>query len=369
MITGIVTIAKKEFIHIIRDPRSLVLLMVLPLVMMILYGYAINMDVKNVELGVLDNEHSWASREVIRQFDGTDFFRIQNFYDSRDGIRRAIESGEIKGVLIFPSNFSENVGRGIPPEMQVIIDGADANTGKIIEAGVSVILSGITFGDEEIAPLFEMAPRVWYNPELEGVNFIVPGLVAVFLMMIATILTSITIAREKETGTMVQLRLSPAGATQIIIGKVLPYTVLAFMVGTLMMVFALVYYGVPFNGSPWLLAGLSIAYLLASLSIGLLISTAASSQQVAMAGGLLGTMLPSILLSGFIFPLRSMPVALQWISNIIPAKYFLEILRGVMLKGNSMIYLWTPLWSLLIFTFVVMIFSIVRFRKQFRITG
>jgi ABC-2 type transport system permease protein len=253
--------------------------------------------------------------------------------------------------------------------MQVVIDGSDANTGKIIQSGVSVILSGIVFGAEPVKPLFTMEPRVWYNPDMEGVNFVVPGLVAVFLMMIATILTSITIAREKETGTMIQLRLSPASASQIIIGKVLPYTVLAFIVGLLMLIFALIYYQVPFHGSPWLLTILSIAYLLASLSIGLFISTLAGSQQVAMAAGMMGTMLPSILLSGFIFPLRSMPVALQWISTIIPAKYFLEILRGVMLKANSMIYLWAPLYSLLIFTFVVMAISIFRFRRQFRIAG
>lgn len=369
MISGIFTIAKKEFIHIIRDPRSLILIMVLPLLMMVLYGYAINMDVKDVKLGVLDNDNSWATREVVREFEGTEFFEIHGYYDSRDAVRRGVESGEIKGVLIFPAGFTENVGRGLSPEMQIIIDGSDANTGKIIQAGVSVILSGINFGDDRVDPLFEMSPRVWYNPELEGVNFIVPGLVAVFLMMIATILTSITIAREKETGTMIQLRLSPANATQIIIGKVLPYTVLAFIVGALMLSFALVYYGVPFYGSPLLLAGLSIAYLLASLSIGLLISTIAESQQIAMAGGLLGTMLPSILLSGFIFPLRSMPVALQWISTVIPAKYFLEILRGVMLKGNSILYLWPPLWSLLIFTVIVMVISIIRFRRQFKIAG
>ncbi|MCF7804683.1 MAG: ABC transporter permease [Candidatus Marinimicrobia bacterium] len=369
MISGTFTIAKKEFIHIIRDPRSLILIMVLPLLMMVLYGYAINMDVKNVKLGVLDNDHSWASREVIRGFGGTDFFEIFGYYDSRNAIRQAVESGAIKGVLVFPAGFTESVGRGVSPEMQVIIDGSDANTGKIIQTGVSVILSNVILGSTSAKPFFTMETRVWYNPELEGVNFIVPGLVAVFLMMIATILTSITIAREKETGTMIQLRLSPASASQIIIGKVLPYTVLAFIVGTLMLTFALLYYGVPFHGSPLLLAGLSVAYLLASLSIGLLVSTVAESQQIAMAGGMLGTMLPSILLSGFIFPLRSMPVALQWISTVIPAKYFLEILRGIMLKGNSMIYLWPPLWSLLIFTAIVMVISIARFRRQFKIAG
>ncbi len=369
MISGILTIAKKEFIHIWRDPRSLALIIVLPMIMMVLYGYAINMDVKNVKLGVLDNDHSWASREVLRQFDGTDFFSIHTYYNSRDEFRQGLESGEIKGVLVFPPGFTENIGRGKSPEMQVVIDGSDANTGKIIQSGVTVILSGVQFGAEAGKPLFDMQPRVWYNPDMEGVNFVVPGLVAVFLMMIATILTSITIAREKETGTMTQLRLSPASASQIIIGKVLPYTALAFIVGLLMLVFALIYYRVPFYGSPALLAILSIAYLLASLSIGLLISTLAGSQQVAMAAGLLGTMLPSILLSGFIFPLRSMPVALQWISTIIPAKYYLEILRGIMLKDNSMIYLWAPLYSLLIFTMVVMAISIVRFRRQFRIAG
>lgn len=369
MISGILTIAKKEFIHIKRDPRSLVLLFILPLVMMMLYGYAINMDIKNVNLGVMDDDHSWASRKVLEGFQGTDFFRIYRYYTTRDAFREAIESGEIKAVLVFHSDFSESIGRGKTPEIQVIIDGSDANTGKIIQAGINVIIAGTAFRDEQMKPLFTMEPRVWYNPEMEGANFIVPGLVVVFLMMIATILTSITIAREKETGTMIQLQLSPASASQIIIGKVVPYVVLAFIVGFSMLSFALLYYRVPFTGSPGLLALLGIAYLLASLAIGLFASTVASTQQVAMAAGLLGTLLPSILLSGFIFPLRSMPIALQWISTIVPAKYFLEILRGIMLKGNSMEYLWSPLYSLLIFTFIVMVISIIRFRRQFRLTA
>ncbi|HKJ67374.1 MAG TPA: ABC transporter permease [bacterium] len=369
MISGVLTIARKEIIHITRDPRSLVLLFLLPLFMMLLYGYAINMDIKNVDIGILDNDHSWASRRVLDRFSGTTFFRIYQYYNSRDEFRAAIESGEIKAALVFPPDFTERIGRDQSPKMQVVIDGSDANTGKIIQTGITVILSEITFGDEPGGQLFSMEPRVWYNPEMEGANFIVPGLVVVFLMMIATILTSITIAREKETGTMIQLQLSPASASQIIIGKVLPYVLLAFIVGFSMLVFALLYYQVPFHGSPGLLALLSIAYLLASLAIGLFASTVATTQQVAMAAGMIGTILPSILLSGFIFPLRSMPQVLRWISHIVPAKYFLEILRGIMLKGNSLVYLWGPLYSLLIFTVIVLFISIIRFRRQFAITG
>jgi len=365
MIRGILTVARKEGIHIVRDPRSLILIFFLPLIMMLLYGYAINMDIKHVKIGVLDHDGSWASRQVIREFEGTDFFRIHRYYPSRDKFRQGLESGEIKGVLVFPAEFTESAGRGKSPEMQVVIDGSDANTGKIVQAGISAILSGVELGDNPAAGSFTMAPRVWYNPDMEGVNFVVPGLVAIFLMMIATILTSITIAREKETGTMIQLQLSPASASQIIIGKVIPYIALAFVVGFVMLVFALLYYRVPFHGSPGLLALLSIAYLLASLSIGLFASTLANTQQVAMAAGLLGTMLPSILLSGFIFPIRSMPLVLQWISTIIPAKYFLIILRGIMLKGNTITYLWMPLLFLIIFTLVVMTISTLRFRRQF----
>lgn len=367
MIRGILTVARKEFIHIIRDPRSLILIFLLPLLMMMLFGYAINMDIKDVRIGVLDHDGSWASRQVIREFDGTEFFKIHTYFNSRDGVRQGLESGKIKAALVFPADFTEQVGRNTSPEMQVIIDGADANTGKIVQSGISAILAGVQFGNGSTAPQFSMEPRVWYNPDMEGVNFVVPGLVAIFLMMIATILTSITIAREKETGTMIQLQLSPAGPSQIIIGKVIPYILLAFIVGFAMLIFALLYYRVPFYGSPELLAVLSIAYLLASLSIGLFASTLASTQQVAMAAGLLGTMLPSILLSGFIFPIRSMPLVLQWISTIIPAKYFLVILRGIMLKGNSITYLWSPLVFLLGFTGIVMIISIIRFRHQFRI--
>ncbi|MBS1272599.1 MAG: putative multidrug ABC transporter permease YbhR [Candidatus Marinimicrobia bacterium] len=367
MISGIWTIAKKEGLHIRRDPRSIAMMFLLPLLMMMLYGYAINMDVKNVKIGVIDHDWSPESREVVSRFDGSEFFSVHRYYPSRDEVRKAIESGAIKGALIIPADFSVRIGRGKNPPIQAIIDGSDSNTGKIMQAGMQQILGSVVFGAGNLPVLFTVEPRVWYNPDMEGVNFIVPGLVAVFLMMIATILTSITIAREKETGTMTQLRLSPAGPAQIIIGKVLPYTFLAFMVGSLMLVFALLYYRVPFYGSPWLLAGLSIAFLLASLSIGLLASTVANSQQVAMAGGLLGTMLPSIILSGFIFPIRSMPQVLQWVSTVIPAKYFLEIIRGIMLKDIGIQYLLGQLFALLLFTLIVLAISTIRFRRQMRI--
>jgi len=366
MIRGILTLAGKELKHIRRDPRSLALLFLLPLIMMVLYGYAINMDIKDAKLGVLDSDNSWATRQVISHFDGSEFFRIYKHYSSRDAVTEALQSGAVKAVLIFPADFTEDIGRGISPKMQVLLDGSDSNTGKIIQTSIQQILSQISFGPNTQPMLFNMEARVWYNQELEGANFIVPGLVAVFLMMIAALLTSITIAREKETGTITQLQLSPATPAQIIIGKVLPYIVLAFFVGLFMLLFALVYYQIPFHGSPLLLAGLSVAYLFASLSIGLLVSTIAKTQQVAMAGGLFATLLPSIILSGFIFPLRSMPTVLQWISTIIPAKYFLEILRAIMLRGVGFTYVWKPFVALIVFTIIVMTISTLRFRRQLR---
>jgi len=366
MIRGILTLASKELKHIRRDPRSLALLILLPLIMMILYGYAINMDIKDVKLGILESDNSWATRDVIRHFEGSDFFIIYKYYSSRDAVTEALESGTIKAVLIFPPEFTDDIGRGVSPKMQVLIDGSDSNTGKIIQTSIRQILGRVTFGQGSPPMLFKIEPRVWYNQELEGANFIVPGLVAVFLMMIAALLTSITIARENETGTITQLQLSPATPAQIVIGKVLPYIVLAFFVGTIMLLFALVYYRVPFTGSPLLLAGLSVAYLFASLSIGLLASTIAKTQQIAMAGGLFATLLPSIILSGFIFPLRSMPTVLQWISKIVPAKYFLEILRAIMLRGVGFSYVWKPFVSLILFTVVVLTISTLRFRRQLK---
>lgn len=366
MIRIILTIAGKELKHIRRDPRSLVLLFLLPLIMMVLYGYAINMDIKEAKIGVLDRNNSWATHQVIDHFNGSDFFSIYKYYHSRDELSEALASGEVKAVLIFPAEFTNRIGRGRSPQMQVLIDGSDSNTGKIIQSGITQILRNIKFGNQTLPVLFNMEPRVWYNPEMAGVNFIVPGLVAVFLMMIAALLTSITIAREKETGTMTQLQLSPVTPGQIVTGKVLPYVVLAFLVGLAMLVFALIYYRVPFRGSPLLLAGLSLAYLWASLSIGLLASTLAKTQQVAMAAGLFITLLPSIILSGFIFPLRSMPLVLQWISTIVPAKYFLEILRAIMLRGVGFRSVWQPFAALIAFSLVVMIISTIRFRRQLR---
>ncbi|MEJ2051941.1 MAG: ABC transporter permease [Calditrichota bacterium] len=323
MIPNIWTMARKEMIHIRRDPRSIVLLFLLPLIMMMLYGYAINMDLKDVRVGVLDQDHGWAARAVTRNLQGSDFFLLYRYFPSRDAVRDAIQRSEVRAAVNFPADFTRLIGRGQSPDLQILIDGSDANTGKIVEAGLLQVVTSTQLGPESPRMLFQLQPRVWYNPEMKGVNFIVPGLIAVFLMMIATILTSITIAREKETGTMIQLRLSPAKPLHIILGKVLPYTLLAFLVGGMMLVFALLYYRVPFQGSPLLLAGFGIAYLLAALSIGLLASTFAKTQQVAMAAGLLGTMLPSIILSGFIFPLRSMPRVLIFAAILI----FISTLR------------------------------------------
>ena len=364
MIRTVFTIAGKEIRHIMRDPRSLVLIFLLPIIMMVLYGYAINMDIKHARIGILDHDKTWATRQVASHFDGSDFFAVYRYYSSSDEVTRGLESGDVKAVLIFPADFTSHLDHGTSPEMQVLIDGSDSNTGKIIQSGIRQILRSVTFGSGEAPLIFRLEPRVWYNPDMEGVNFIVPGLVAVFLMMIAALLTSITIAREKETGTMTQLQLSPATPGQIVTGKVLPYILLAFFVGALMLVFALIYYRVPFHGSPLLLAGLSLAYLWASLSIGLLASTIAKTQQVAMAAGLLATLLPSIILSGFIFPLRSMPVVLQWISTIIPAKYFLEILRAIMLRGVGFEYVWQPFAALIAFSVILMVVSTIRFRRQ-----
>jgi len=359
-------IIKKEFRHIFRDPRSLLLAFLMPVMMILLYGHAIKIDITNINLGVNDLDRSSSSRELIESFAQSGYFSIVAYPENRNQIEDLFKNRKIKAAIVFPHDFSSSITKNLRTRVQVIIDGSDSNTATIVMNYVEIILSTYTRNINEnfVRPPILIEPRVWYNPDLESGHFIIPGLVAVILMMICALMTSVTIAREKEAGTMEQILVSPVKPAELIFGKVFPYIIIAFLDGALVVTAAKLMFGVAIVGSLIDLMLLSIFYLYASLAIGVFISTRVKTQQVAMMGSLVVTILPSLILSGFIFPIRSMPLILQGLSYIVPAKYYINIIRGIILKGIGVSYLWPNTVFLFVLGTLLLLISVARFRKN-----
>jgi ABC-2 type transport system permease protein len=336
-------IAVKELRHILRDPRSLIIAILMPIVMTFLYGYAINLDIKNIKLAVIDFDRTAESRELLSRFFNSGYFLRAPYEADITDPEQMLKSGRAGAVLTIRPGFGRAIADLDDFELGLLIDGADANTASAIASYSNIILRTYLLSlfppDFEI-PGVHLSQKVLFNPDLKSSHFFVPGLIAVILMMISALLTSITIAREKETGTMEQLLTAPITPRQIIIGKVLPYVGLALLDGVLVLLFAVFHFGVPFAGSAALLLLFGIIYVTAALSLGILISTLVATQQLAMMTAQLVTLLPSVMLSGFIFEIKNMPVILQYITYLVPARYFILIIRGVLLKGSDLAVLW-----------------------------
>lgn len=359
----ILAILQKEFIHIIRDPRSLFIIFLMPIMMVVLFGYAITFEIDVIQLGLLDHDRSSESRHLLDKFTRSGYFELQRRFAERKEIEASIKQREITLALVIPQAFSQQFRQG-EAELQLLVDGSNANTAIIAANYARFVIMDFAFLNQSRTRPVSVSPRIYYNPTLESTVFIVPGLVAVLLMMICAMLTSITIVREKETGTLEQILVSPVRPQEIIIGKVTPYIIVAFLLAMAVLLFGKVVFAVPFRGSPLLLALLSVSYIYASLSLGVFISTRANTQQVALMLSVLTTLLPSVLLSGFMFPIASMPRILQLLTCIIPAKYFLIIIRGIMLKGVSFYYLYLPTLFLIGFGTLFLFISMKRFRVK-----
>jgi len=335
-------IARKEFLHIIRDVRSLSLAVAMPLLMVFLYGYAIDMEMKNLPVGVLDYDHSPQSRDLVTRMTAGRFILDAGRLSSPDEVEPGFRRGRFRAVLVIPQNFSRLLTTGKSP-VQVLVDGADGTTAAAVNNYLTAVIALMNrdLASQSVGrftPFLDMRARIWYNPELVSAHFVVPGLAAVILIVICALLTSIAITREKETGTMEQMLTTPVRAWEVIIGKVVPYMSVGALDAALVLLMGRVVFGVPMAGSWWVLAGYSLLYVAIALSLGLLISAVTRTQRMAMVAALMGTLLPTIMLSGFIFPVSSMPWPLQAISHVIPARYYIEILRGIMLRGE----LWFP---------------------------
>ncbi|HVP58323.1 MAG TPA: ABC transporter permease [bacterium] len=360
-------IALKEVRHILRDPRSLTIAIVLPVLLTVLFGYAINLDVKHIRLAVVDLDRTYDSRDLADRFYTSGYFTRPARPPATGDPEAMLRRGSADAVLTIMPGFARAAATATPYQLGLVVDGADANLAAAATSYASIIVgqanqdrlpAGMDF------PRVVLSARILYNPDLKSADFFVPGIIAILLMLISTLLTSITIAREKETGTMEQLLVTPVAPGEVIIGKVLPYIALAFLDAILVIAFAVFHFGVPFAGSVALLAGFGLIFIVAALSAGILISTLVNTQQVAMMTTQLLTVLPSVMLSGFIFDLRNMPRVLQLVSYVVPARYFQVIIRGIMLKGTGLRVLWAQGAFLAILTLVLLAIAARRFRLK-----
>jgi ABC-2 type transport system permease protein len=356
-------IIQKEFYHIIRDSRTLIILFLLPVIQMIMFGYALNMEIQKVKITIDDQDHSHFSREFIRTVQGSEFFQIQRKTDQN--LEHLFMKRSIRAHLTIPGNFSSAIYRRQPTRLDLMIDASNSNEAVLIENYVQQLIlqfkSRIGFPQKipvQIHQIFR------FNPEMKSTFFMVPGLLALIMIMITTLLTSITLVREKESGTITLLKISPLHSFEIIIGKVFPYLLLSILIATVILGVGVFLFHVPIRGNIGTMYVFIILYCLTGLSFGMMISSLASTQQVAMLAALMTTVLPTLILSGFIFPLEAMPPILQFLSYAIPAKYFLIIIRGIMIKNNSMIELIHPVLALAAFSTVFLIISTRKF-KQF----
>jgi ABC-2 type transport system permease protein len=360
-------IAIKEVRHILRDPRSLIIAILMPMLMTLLYGYAVNLDIKNIKLAVIDLDHSPESRTLAEKFYHSGYFIKAEKPPEIMDPERLLQGGWASAVLTIPPGFSKNLIRSQHYEMGLMIDGSDNNLSAAASNYSTAILQNYLMDLLPVGvqlPGIRLSQQVLYNPDLKSSHFFVPGLIAIILMMISALLTSVTIAREKESGTMEQLLTSPVTPRQIIIGKVIPYVGLALLDGILVLVFGVVHFGVPFVGSVFVLLIFGLIYVIAALSLGILISTLVPTQQLAMMVAQLVTVLPSVMLSGYIFEIKNMPKFLQLISYAVPARYFLVIIRGVMLKGSNVSVLWVEAVSLIVLTIVMLTVAAKKFKLK-----
>jgi ABC-2 type transport system permease protein len=334
---------KKEFYHIFRDKRSLFILFGMPIAQILLFGFAITNEINNVDIAILDHSKDATTQEIINKISASDYFSIQQFIEREADIESAFKKGKVKAVLNFEKDFSEKLIKDGNATVQIITDATDPNTANTISNYTSSILQKYQQElNKDITVAYQIVPqtRMVYNPELKSVFMFVPGVMTIILMLVSAMMTSISITREKELGTMEILLVSPLKPFQVIIGKVVPYIFLSVVNAIIIIVLSIFIFKMPVQGSLFLLGAESVLFIITSLALGILISTVSATQQTAMMISLMGLMLPVILLSGFIFPITSMPVPLQVISNIIPAKWFIIILKAIMLKGVGLTYIW-----------------------------
>ncbi len=333
----------KEFLHILRDSRSMVLLFGLPVAQILIFGYVVRNEIRNVNIAILDHSKDVVTREITQKIFSSGYFHLKRELNHPDQIKKAFQRGEVREVIVFEPGFGEKLENEGTAQVQLIADASDPNAASLVVNYTSGIINN--YVKDMVAGnliMLNLTPdvRFYFNENLQSVFMFVPGTIALILMLVSAIMTSISIAREKETGTMEALLVSPLKPLQIILGKVTPYIFLSVINALVIIALGYIVFGLPVRGSFLLLFLVNVLFILLALSLGILISTISNTQQVAMFISMFALMLPTLLLSGFIFPIDNMPQVLQWLSNIMPARWFLIIIKNIMIKGTGFLYIW-----------------------------
>jgi ABC-2 type transport system permease protein len=369
-------IARKEFLHIRRDLRSLGLGIAIPVVLLLLFGYVLTLDVDRVSLAVWDRSRTPESRELVSRFEGSRYFQVALRPEGYPGLEAAIDDGRALAALVIPEDFAGRVRSDRPAAVQLFLDGSEANTATIALGYAESVVSGYSAdlevrwakakGVQGVRPPLDVRSRVWFNTDLESRNFIIPGLISVIMMIIAALLTSLTVAREWEQGTMEQLIATPVTATELILGKLVPYFVIGMADLAVAVAMGKYLFHVPMRGSLLLLFGLAAVFQVGALSLGMLFSVAARSQLPASQMAMAFTFLPSYLLSGFVFSIDSMPRAVRAVTYFVPSRYFVRAIKGIYLKGVGLGTLAVDAALLLVFGSAMVLAAIRMFHKKLR---
>jgi len=365
---------RKEFIQLRRDPRMLRLVIIAPVIQLIIFGYAVTTDIKHIPTAVIDADRSRESRELVARCSNTGYFEVVTLLERPQDLVALMDSGRVQAGVHIPRGFARRLVRGESAPLQVIVDGTNSTTAGVVLGYASGVLK--KYSEEVLSErlqrlstqwirlsIIEERTRVWFNPELRSVNYMVPGVLCTILLVVTMVLTSMAIVREREIGTLEQIIVTPVRATELVAGKTIPFVLIGFVDIVLILLVAMLWFHVPLRGSLLLLFALALVFLLTTLGLGLFISTVSHTQQQAMMTAFF-IMLPSILLSGFMFPIENMPRVIQWVTYLIPLRYFLNIVRGIFLKGVGIEVLWGDALMLLVLGLTLFAMASLRFTKR-----
>ncbi len=363
----------KEFIQMLKDPRMRAVIIVVPIVQVIIFGYAVTTDVRNIATAVMDLDNTVQSRQLLARFEGSQHFDFVRYLDSERQIRPVLDGGTARAVICIDRGFGDDVAAGQTGKVQILLDGTDSNTAGIVLNYASQIAKRynehllVRRVEDSTGRIIPAEPvtlrwRAWFNPNLESRNFYVPGVIALLVMVVSIILSSMAIVREKEIGTIEQIMVTPMGRVEFILGKTLPFALIGLIDVVLISLIAVFWFRIPIEGNPLVLLFSTVLYLMCTLGVGLLISTMSGTQQQAMMTAFF-FMLPAVLLSGFIYPIANMPVVIQWLTFLDPLRYFIVIIRGVFLKGIGVSVLWPQMVGLFVLGTVLLALASGRFKK------
>jgi len=376
MINRILAIIKKEIKQIRRDKRMLFVLFFFPVFLLIIFGYAVNFDVQNVRLAIMDNDRTSTSRDLIRSISSSSYFEIVEYYEDDKRGKEILDEGIAKGVMIIPKGLEKDIYSGRENiKVQILLDGVDGNSATIIQNySIAAIYSFNSKLYEEasrkigltIAPPIDLKSRFWFNPLLQTTIYLIPGLIALILIVTAVVTVSLSLVREKELGTIEQINVSSLTIFELLIGKLTPYIIISFVNAILILLAGYILFGVIVNGNYFLLFLSTLLFLFASTAIGIFISVISDSQQVAFSLATFVSLLPATLLSGFIFPIESMPEIIQWSTNITPAKYFIVALRSIIIKGTGLQAFWEQWIYMFLFAIIFLLLAMIKNQQKLK---